>query len=370
MLKISTQQTDNYVYKINISGTITESTSLSVGIDLGYIQSGAESVDTVMPGKSATEGNTVMEDSIGKEIIVPKGYTISEDSPTEVDKGIIIKDNSENEWVWIPVPSIDNIYGKLSNNNFAGKLYTFANATSPLNWSETNGVMSISSTTGNREPAFLSDATRADTSSNNNVGLTQTTIQNELDTVINSIQGYGGFYIGRYELTGTIESPTEKSGVPINSTNWYNLYSSCKNLTGGNTSVTTGMIWGMQWDAVVSWLISSGNKTYAEITNSTSWGNYYNSSVIASDNTTILKPASQSLLLNTGITSYTKANNIYDLAGNVAEWTMEASGTSYRVYRAGSFDSMGSSYAARRRDGAYPNTTSSNRGTRAMLIIN
>lgn len=37
--------------------------------------------------------------------------------------------------------------------------------------------------------------------------------------------------------------------------------------------------------------------------------------------------------LGTGVTEYTKRNNIYDLAGNCWEWTTESSSSSTRVDR-------------------------------------
>ena len=83
-------------------------------------------------------------------------------------------------------------------------------------------------------------------------------------------------------------------------------------------------------------LISSGAKTVNEIiTDSTSWGNYYKTSVKADDGKTELKASGKAKELNTGKTTFTMANNIYDLAGNYNEWTQEASDTNRRVERGG-----------------------------------
>ena len=46
--------------------------------------------------------------------------------------------------------------------------------------------------------------------------------------------------------------------------------------------------------------------------------------------------------------------NIYDLAGNVYEWTMEKYGSDYRVMRGGFYDISGSDYPASIRDYNYP----------------
>ena len=99
------------------------------------------------------------------------------------------------------------------------------------------------------------------------------------------------------------------------------------------------MIWGCQWDVTMNWLISSGAKTSDEVNkDSSSWGNYYLTSVKADDGTTEIKASEKKAVLNTGITTFTMANNIYDLAGNCEEWTQEAHRTYYfRAYRGGNY---------------------------------
>ena len=87
-------------------------------------------------------------------------------------------------------------------------------------------------------------------------------------------------------------------------------------------NVKSTMIYGIQWDAVCSWLEQSG----FDINDSSSWGNYEDSS----GNADIDGAGSKQ---DTGFSEYWKANNIYDLAGNCWEWTQEASSTSSRVLR-------------------------------------
>ena len=45
------------------------------------------------------------------------------------------------------------------------------------------------------------------------------------------------------------------------------------------------------------------------------------------------KPDNSAYLLGTGVTDYTKKNNIYDLAGNYQEWTTESDSSGNRVGR-------------------------------------
>lgn len=150
-------------------------------------------------------------------------------------------------------------------------------------------------------------------------------IVEEYNAMIESVIKYKGFYIGRYELTGTVENPTSKSGVVLTNQNWYSLKKACNNLIN-NQYVQSCMIYGCQWDETLSWLIRSGAKTETEVNNdSRSWGNYSDSIGEAATNS----GAKQ----NTGINEAWKANNIYDLAGNHFEWTQETDRDDTRVER-------------------------------------
>ena len=162
----------------------------------------------------------------------------------------------------------------------------------------------------------------------------------EYKEMIESIRKYGGFYIGRYELS---EAGVQNNQPTLTNTNWYNLYAKCKSLNASD-KVETRMIWGCQWDVTMNWLISSGAKTSDEVNkDSSSWGNYYLTSVKADNGTTEIKASEKKAVLNTGITTFTMANNIYDLAGNCEEWTQEAHRTYYfRAYRGGHYSVNGS----------------------------
>ena len=142
------------------------------------------------------------------------------------------------------------------------------------------------------------------------------------------------------------------------------MYKRCKNIRGANTNVETGMIWGNQWDRTLMWLIETGSKTKEQIADdSTSWGNYYNATFeyVNSSGSTATKNENSSARIPTGSAEYTKANNIYDLAGNVRDWTMEADSTGHRVYRGGNCNNYGSSYPADSRYYNYPTDGSSPR---------
>ena len=109
------------------------------------------------------------------------------------------------------------------------------------------------------------------------------------------------------------------------------------------------------------------------ISNSTNWGNYENNAWNITRTTASYseddgesytpitsnkeKTSSESFLLTTGASDSFKAKNIFDLAGNVYEWTMEAGSSTDRVFRGGCYFSNGSDRPASTRD--YNNPRSS-----------
>ena len=73
-----------------------------------------------------------------------------------------------------------------------------------------------------------------------------------------SLENYGGFYIGRYEIGGTLVNPVENNNqIVINSTNWLDLYNSCKKFSSQDESVKGRMIWGCQWDQVCRFITNA-----------------------------------------------------------------------------------------------------------------
>ena len=158
--------------------------------------------------------------------------------------------------------------------------------------------------------------------------------------MIKSIEEYGGFYIGRYELSGSSSSPKVVRYGNSGGISWYDSYVACSKLT--NEDAIGTMIWGTQWDATLEWLAQSyikdntTGKSYKDIASSARWGNYSDSdnfTYYTSSTDTTGTAKSGSTKIPTGSTEYTKANNIYDLAGNCGEWTQEACDTNGRVLR-------------------------------------
>ena len=346
----------------------------------------------------------VEEDASGDKVPVPNGYVGSSvTGENEIDTGYVIYEGEEevtdsnvadaqknrNQYVWVPVPDISKFYGTDANGKKWGKNYSFSSSTSssydeitgtkPYNWSESDGVMTISSKTSYREPDIVKSYDYDSTLKTRGLGAKTTheflnQLEKEFNNMIVSVEKYGGFYIGRYE-TGNINQETpvvQKGNTNISSQTWYNMYKRCKNIKGDNTNVETGMIWGNQWDRTLMWLIETGSKTKEQIADdSTSWGNYNNATFeyVNSSGSTVTKNENSGTKIPTGNTEYTKANNIYDLAGNVYDWTMEAYSTSYRVYRGGNYFSNGVSNPAGNRNYSSPTYSYDVYGCRSALYI-
>ena len=306
----------------------------------------------------ATKNGTIdgKEPNINNPII-PKGYTPinagnatwgdgnSSPAQSSIDNGLVIKDDNNNEWVWIPVEAstLSNMYATSTKENgetISGDVgVTTKMYTKTTTIGKTGDTVTISRSTPNttdyREPDLVvgSDSTSYDENESyykTILGYDSPKAMAEAFTtdyanMIASIQKYGGFYIGRYELSN---EGVQKGKETLTYTNWYNLYQKCTTLNASD-KVESKMIWGIQWDLACDFISKKGEQK--SITNSTTWGNYPDSTGNAAvmDGET-KKYGSKQV---TGYSEYWKANNIYDLAGNCTEWTQEANDTNYRASR-------------------------------------
>ena len=324
----------------------------------------------------ATKNGTIdgKEPNINNPII-PKGYTPinagnatwgdgnSSPAQSSIDNGLVIKDDNNNEWVWIPVEAstLSNMYATSTKENgetisgdvgVATNLYTKSTTIGKTGDTKTLS-RSTPNTTSYREPDLIVGSDSASYDKNESyyktiLGFDTPKAMAEAFTadyanMITSIQKYGGFYIGRYELSN---EGVQKGKATLTDTNWYNLYKKCTTLNASD-KVESKMIWGIQWDLACDFISKKGEQK--SITDSTAWGNYSNSTGNAAVmDETIQKYGTKQV---TGYSEYWKANNIYDLAGNCWEWTREASNISGRACRGGGYSSKGLSYPASYRNG-------------------
>ena len=320
----------------------------------------SELEEAISSGEEFTEQKTIT-DSTGAEITIPKGYRVTEDSATLVDDGVVISDaaSNGNEWVWVPVEDPSIMY----EENTAGVALSGSTGVTTTKYSkdilpDDRITIGLPGSTSHREPDLVvGSGTSFDYSNYGTAGFSSlqnmaSTMVNEYNTMIASIEKYGGFYIGRYELTANGVKP----GEVLTRTNWYNLYKNCTTLAKSGSNTMSRMIWGAQWDVTCLWLQESGYN----INDSTSWGNYSNNSV---EGAGTKQP--------TGFSESWKANNVYDFAGNCREWTQEAFITDHRVFRGGYYDRIGSSNPAAHRFVSNPTSSDNSYLTsRPTLLLN
>ena len=327
---------------------------------------------------------------------VSNGFVIYQGTEQVNDGNVTIAQESRNQFVWVPVDeeSLNEMY-QVSNVNLSlssyGESATAISVYSKLRVREADygyvGIPGNPGTTAVREPDILIDTSTGDASTEsgrginlikNVYGLTGDNasimkqwaemLVEEYNKVYESIKTYGGFYIGRYELTGTISNPTVQRNKAVltadssQAQNWYGLKKACNGIVSTN-EVQSIMIYGNMWDETLQWLIDTGARTEAEInTNSNGWGNYNNSSGNAA-----ISGAGNAQ--NSGYSDYWSANNVYDLAGNYYDWIQEAYNTNSRVQRGGGYLNAGATSSASGSYGYEPYHSDSYNSTRPAMYI-
>ena len=320
---------------------------------------------------------SMVQSSDGKQVPVPTGYVASSvASENNVSKGFVIyqgttpvtsanlKDARTNrsQWVWVPVDNVNDLY------HTSGK-YIYGNQ---FNFS---GTSYSKVTNKSLEPASLEKESKYLATHVNNYTEYEfiSQLRKEFLEMIQSVKTYGGFYIGRYE-TGNLSQDvpkTTKYNRDIGNQTWYQMYNKCKRFDSQNSSIKTSMIWGCQWDATLIWFVKTKK---LNITSSTAYGNYQTADFYfyesASATTTTRKPAGTFRDIPTGSAEYTAVNNVYDMAGNLWDCTLEINGETNIVHARGAYHyDNGNSLPISIRGGVPNNQTFGHVGCRAMLYI-
>ena len=352
-----------------------------------------------------TEANIVASIKIEGEKVTTPPMPSSDFSYVEgsVDDGYVIKDGKGNEYVWVPVDKKQKIkvnvtskeditsitltdpYGDtiLTENN-KGTTYTNNEITPTI-----NGPYVLKVTTANEEKttvlgvhSLYAQDTFMDWMVNEEYAeIKGTTLENllggstaeeiykqqgqsfrsdcsETEHYDNSVNENGGFYIGRYEASennSIIEVKADKQ--PRNNISQTDALQKAKDMYTSE-EFTSSLLTGAAWDRTLGWLEETGAVRSIEIVgDSKTWGNY-------SDDEFSTKS-----LINTGSKRETQKNHIFDLAGNVREWTTEALSSGNRVTRGGDSDDTGSSGPCSYRSGRSPDNTNSRVGFRLALYL-
>ena len=308
------------------------------------------------PDKPGTETGGTLPSTADTKPFLPTGATVVE---KDLSKGVVIKDSNGNYWTWIEVPK--TIYENTAYNGGTAP-------TSSTDYAKIESTMQkyAEAYRGSYTDEWYSEAQH---------GFASADKYNEhKKAMLKSVYENGGFYIGKYEVgTETLRTtedaplttPVIKEGAyPYNYVTNKQAQEKSKELaTGGKTS---SLMFGIQWDLVLKHIENKNGKTQAELKNdSTTWGNYSNATfeitkgkystdygkTFTEVNGTYPKPRS-SVLLTTGATERNSVLNIYDLAGNELEWTLEKGTNTYlpSVHRGGNSGINGSNYPASYRD--------------------
>lgn len=214
-----------------------------------------------------------------------------------------------------------------------------------------------------------------------------------IDEEQSQIFQYGGFYIARYEAGITEEyiehlsenelrtTTNNKEGIPTskkgqivwNYINWDRANENATKMYENNKYVRSDLMTVNQCDYIVTWIKNAGYN----VDDSKEWGNYSNTNFVftgfySTDGKTYKyaenkRKETYNMLLSTGATERNKSKNIYDFAGNIAEFT-DVSEFSHNEYVRGGYYDNNSVVSA---DSKIDISEGNNRqGFRVVLYIN
>ena len=326
--------------------------------------------------RTSSESTTVIaKDKKENQVVVPGGFKISRDSGESVEQGIVIEDKEGNQFVWVPVSNINadgsNKIVKDDGSEIEITLgrYTFA-TTSPgtptliQKGSEYAETTIAKATAGTLDTKYRAGSYFYELSdyrvSNEKTDLTGTnTTAKDLQAFIKKTNTNKGFYIARYEAS-------YGSGYNSSGTNTATKFANAKPLSKVSTANSTSSMnykEGTLWNYITqpqAALVSQNmykNDKYVEsdLINSYAWDTaIVYIQAMGNSNYANAKRGTNTSLKDTGSTGDEKCK-IFDMAGNLNEWTTEYS-TSTRnscaypcTVRGGSYYGS-SSYTSIRRD--------------------
>ncbi len=304
----------------------------------------SEVAEAIENGTKYTD-TTPIKDDLENTVYIPGGFHLAKDSGTKVEEGIVIEDDSGNQFVWIPtgeynvteevekITEPDEQDGKLTNE-LSRRTFTESGSTIV---SGDSVIESYYYGEGDSRSCTIVDGV------------------NSIDAFLSRAKpvsegGKGGFYIGRYEA-GTEAERTSKDDpltTPLVQANKYpyvyvtrdQAKQKAEAMYSGNEEIkaTAQLISSYAWDTALNFISQTNVEGYTlAITTKNTYGN------IGTSNRT-----------KTGEYLADCYSNIYDLLGNCFEWTTEYSSYSLNnaayscAYRGGRYSDT-DYYSAHRR---------------------
>ena len=300
-------------YEIDSQGVIKQSTPKDPSATLKVADKKTKNGESVI-AISTTE-TTTLEDDLGNEVKVPKGFGIAEDSGTKVEEGIVIEyvgTNADdplkgNQYVWIPVgteiiktggtkiPAISlgryNFDAKPNSNNTGVDGTGLATLVQDAaNWQIETKLTPTEMTWDTYE---YSKDDSAGSSYNNSKS-------SNLSAFITSATNNHGYYIARYEAgSGSTKPLSKKDKETWTQITQPNAAIACQDM---HAEVNSDLVNSYAWDTAIVYI--------QKCTGSDEYSKQNRGSNIAR--------------VNTGITGDEQCK-INDMAKNVSEWTTESS---------------------------------------------
>ena len=319
--------------------------------------------------------NTKAEDAYGNKITIPKGfkvlangtstesasYTYSGDNIPAVQDGIVIENGTDgNQFVWVPVGTINNKSGDSRGTTSTITLgrYEFDSHTGAL---KSNTPVQVASVENCTQEVTINTYYKELSTSRISSSSSENTTARDLKTFIETSLANGGYYIARFEASGTASKITSKYNQTL-----------LTNITQPNAAKAAREMYGE---------VKENNElVYAsDLVNSYAWDTaiiFIQTYATGEDASSYASKNKSTSFANTGKNN-DKYCNIWDMSGNAYEWTTEYSTYSFDryfnpcVFRGGFYSTAdGEAYGyTSYRYHHYTTTSLSNIGLRPLLYV-
>ena len=277
-------------------------------------QATEESTEKEKRQLSQVEASTQLEnydytDAEGNTATIPAGFAVSNvEGENLVSKGLVIIGTTGNEYVWIPCTIDENDTNKLQYKRETEEWKIEDDPTD-------------NPTLATKDELTLAGTTPSDEETDN--GITTTVLNEIVEQVKNekaSVKANGGYYIGRYEVGKENEiSVIKPNQNPYTNISCGQTYQESKKMYAGNGAISY-LCSSYAWDTAIKFI-----QTHSMATNYGNSRKDFNENwfdmEVKDKNGNIIKGENEAMCLKTGKT--TAKANIYDMGGNVAEFTTE-----------------------------------------------